>query len=226
MNAAVPSPFLQSLLGRDALTAEVRGAVDPATLYQEDWRFLTGARLRRIEQFAAGRLCARRALADLGLLACALAVNPDRTPRWPEEVVGSITHTTDYCAAAVARRSEFHAIGIDAEREAAVTLDLRSLFCTRAERAALERLSTTAAVRRLAVLFSAKEAFYKCQYPLCGEWIDFADVELELDEATGVFEVQPLRPILLTARHPGPWRGKACVSDGLVLSAVAIRVGA
>jgi len=226
MNAAVPSPSLKSLLGQAALTAEVRGAVDPGTLYQEDWRFLAGARSRRIQQFAAGRLCARRALAELGLPSCALTVNPDRTPCWPEEVVGSITHTTGYCAAAVAPRSEFHAIGIDAEREAAVTLDLSSLFCTQAELAALERLSPAAAARRLAVLFSAKEAFYKCQYPLCGEWLDFADVELELDEATGAFAVQALRPILLAARHPGPWRGKVRVSDGLVLSAVAIRADA
>jgi len=46
---------------------------------------------RRVE-FVLGRACARRALARLGIHDFALRNDADRTPIWPEGVVGSLTH--------------------------------------------------------------------------------------------------------------------------------------
>ncbi|GAB3946415.1 hypothetical protein GCM10027614_39920 [Micromonospora vulcania] len=53
----------------------------------------------RRRDFTAGRVCARRAMADLGLPASAVPAAADRAPVWPAGVVGAITHTTGYCAA-------------------------------------------------------------------------------------------------------------------------------
>jgi 4'-phosphopantetheinyl transferase EntD len=33
------------------------------------------------------------------------------------------------------------------------------------------------------VIFSAKEAFYKCQYPVTGQWLEFEDAHVELGRA-------------------------------------------
>jgi 4'-phosphopantetheinyl transferase EntD len=40
----------------------------------------------------------------------------DRTPVWPDGVVGSITHTGDFAAAAVAWAADIAGLGIDSEQ--------------------------------------------------------------------------------------------------------------
>ncbi len=70
---------------------------------------------RRVE-FAAGRACARTGLRRLGIGDRAILADSRRAPRWPAEVVGSITHCAGFTAAAVALRSEVAMLGIDAER--------------------------------------------------------------------------------------------------------------
>src|SRR5260370_23097329 len=49
----------------------------------------------------AGRWCAEEALQCLGAGSTHVAMAEDRTPIWPDGVVGSITHTDDFAAAAV-----------------------------------------------------------------------------------------------------------------------------
>jgi 4'-phosphopantetheinyl transferase EntD len=47
-------------------------------------------------------------------------------------------------------------------------------------------------------MFSAKEAFYKCQFALTEEWVEFRDVSIHLDVRdahTGAFTVVPARPV-------------------------------
>jgi 4'-phosphopantetheinyl transferase EntD len=53
---------------------------------------------------------------------------------------------------------------------------------------------------RAALLFAAKEAFYKSQFPLTAEWLGFGDVAIELQQdpgGGGAFVVTPQRPLLL-----------------------------
>jgi 4'-phosphopantetheinyl transferase EntD len=93
-------------------------------------------------------------------------------------VIGSITHTADYCAAAVASRAFVTSIGIDVEKlnhDCAWPIDL---ICTQSERAQLEKEDANDRVPLIARLFSAKEAFYKCQYPVTREFLDFQDVSI------------------------------------------------
>jgi len=71
---------------------------------------------------------------------------PDRRPQWPEEIVGSITHTAGFSAAAVGQRSRFAGIGIDAERVGSVTRDVWDQVLLPDERRWLETLA--AASRR------------------------------------------------------------------------------
>ena len=59
---------------------------------------------KRRREFTAGRTAARRACARLGVWAGALPVAADRTPVWPEGVVGSISHSDLSCAVLAGRR--------------------------------------------------------------------------------------------------------------------------
>lgn len=112
-----------------------------------------------------------------------------REPLWPPEIVGSITHTTGFAGAVVARRSDVEALGIDCEIIASVNEELWERICTPTERTRLERLPQAQAQRQAALIFAAKEAFYKCQFPVSREWVGFEDVSIEVSEEG--FQIRP-----------------------------------
>jgi 4'-phosphopantetheinyl transferase EntD len=146
-------------------------------------------------EFAAGRTCARAALAKLGVAPGPLAVRSDRTPVWPEGFTGSISHTDGFCAAVAGQRSRFLGIGLDAENVAAVTSDIWPDICTAGEAEWLSALPPEEHQRAAALIFSAKEAFYKCQFAAAGRELEFHDVELDLDRlapGSGRFEIRVL----------------------------------
>jgi len=86
-----------------------------------------------------------------------------------------------WCAAVAAADSEFAAIGLDIEDAAPLLPELEDRICTADERRLLDAcpFDTRGVVAKL--IFSAKEAFYKCQYPLTADRLRFADVSLAID---------------------------------------------
>ena len=131
----------------------------------------------RRAEFAAGRSLARQALAALGGPDCALPSGPGGAPDWPAEYVGSITHSRGQVAAAVARRADLRALGIDLESGVRFKPGMERLVLLPDEIAALP----ADAGRALAatIRFCAKEAFYKMQYPLTGQRLGFLDARVE-----------------------------------------------
>jgi 4'-phosphopantetheinyl transferase EntD len=164
---------LQNLFPAAVVGAELREPGDTEAEY------LGRAAPKRAQEFAAGRLCARRALAEFGVTDFPIRVASDRQPLWPELLIGSITHTDGYCAAVVAERRRFSAIGIDCEIVGHVTPELWPQICVSAELLWLDSLAPPERAAAVTLLFAAKEAFYKCQYPLVAEWLDFHDVVIE-----------------------------------------------
>lgn len=154
---------------------------DPDSLYLEERTSLARAIPRRQREYAAGRQAARRAMAAIGWPASPVPSAPDRSPVWPTGLTGSIAHTRSACVAVVARSEGVAAIGIDLEDDQPLSPDLWPTICTPAERAFLcarPREQWGALATRL---FAAKEAVYKCQYPLTGRMLDFQDVHVVLD---------------------------------------------
>ncbi len=141
------------------------------------------ARKRRIE-YTATRVLARRAFQQLGFGPHPLLNHQDRSPLWPPGVVGSVTHTSTLCAIAVARHDEVRSLGIDAEQDTPLSDDLLERIVRADEADALQGVAAEQGVsmRILGKLvFSAKEAVYKCQYPLTRTFLGFHDVHLHLD---------------------------------------------
>ncbi len=128
---------------------------------------------KRRAEFLAGRLAAAQALKRLGHEGVPQR-NQDGSPRWPEAVVGSITHGAGRALCAVARRGEFASLGIDAERlmGADSSLELRRRICSTVE---LTTLAPIGAPEHdlVSLAFSAKESLYKCLYPLVGRYMGF-----------------------------------------------------
>ena len=164
---------LQGLYPAGAVVAALRGAGDLSILDPEEARCVARAVPARVAEFAAGRLCARLALAELGVVGFPLLAAPDRSPVWPLGVVGSISHTAGHCAVVAGSRTQFLGLGLDTELLAAVHAGLWSKLCTPPEHTRLGALPAAQRARAAALIFAAKEAFYKMQYPLTRERLDF-----------------------------------------------------
>ena len=224
-NPATLSPCLSELFPQGALTAELRGAGNPDALYPEEARHLKKAVRKRAEEFAAGRLCARLLLHELGMDNFAVEVGSERQPLWPASFVGSITHTTGFCAAVVAPRKCLRAVGIDTEIAGGVKPELWRSICTPEESAWLRSLSNSEQVAAATVIFSAKEAFYKCQFPLTQQYLGFHDVSVELPEwgqRCASFTVRANRSIELESKATLPLQGRYLFHEQFITSGIAL----
>jgi 4'-phosphopantetheinyl transferase EntD len=178
---------LQGMLGDQFAVAVAGPHRGPHRLFPEERAHIATAAEKRAAEFATARTCARSALAAIGVPASSLVPHIDRSPAWPPDVKGSITHTHDICAVAVTCSPLFAAVGIDIEMERAVGDELVDLICGPDERAWLESADKEERADMLTMLFSAKEAFYKCQYPITKSFLDFRDVQLAIDVGRGCF---------------------------------------
>ncbi len=195
-------------------TASVTTAQTTELLDVEREAIVTAAPMR-MREFAAGRVAARRALAGLGMAAVALPVGPTRAPIWPPGFVGSITHCDRLAVAAAARVADVSAVGIDAETARPLGPDVLDVVATTAERVRVHGpLAGT-------VLFSAKEAFYKCWSAAGGRMLEFDDVVVELvDDGVGGEPGRQRGQIIARPLTGGRWLGRWAVRGGFVLTAV------
>jgi len=180
-----PKGLLRDLFSSRVATFEVGFGANLAPLFDEEEPLVAKAIEKRKWEFRAGRHCARRACAELGMPEVAILSGSDRAPLWPAGAVGSITHTGAgsgaYAAAVVARSSDVRALGVDAELAKPLPEDLEARVLTARERAFVDSLDASARGLTAMLHFSAKEAFYKCQYPLTQRFLGFQDVEVEFE---------------------------------------------
>lgn len=164
-------------------TAAIGLQAEPlAALPPDEARYVERAVAKRQREFAAGRACARGALAQLGVAAVSIPAGPQREPVWPEGVTGSITHHGEHCVAAAQRTAVVLSLGVDLADAAPLETELVARIC-----AADERRTLLAAAPRAwpfdphKAFFCIKEAVYKCVFPLVRMGFGFHDVHAELD---------------------------------------------
>lgn len=176
----LPPAAIRALFGPGVAVATARAAPAGDGLFAEEQRYIAEAGATRQAEFGTARICARRALAELGIAPCPLVPYPDRSPRWPADIRGTIAHAGGICAAAVTAAPHLRAIGLDIEPDLPLARDLERVICTDAERRRLEEMGD-ARGRIGKLIFSAKEAWYKCQYGISAALIDFREVTLTID---------------------------------------------
>jgi 4'-phosphopantetheinyl transferase EntD len=212
------------LLPPEAFIVEAR---DPAFweggLLPEEAACIRHAVPKRQREFTAGRNCARLALQRLGLSpATAVRVGAQREPLFPAGVSGTLSHTHDYCAAAVIRQGAVRSIGIDAEVNEPLGDDIARLVLLPAEQAMVHALAVPGLCADKLV-FSIKEAFYKAYFQVAGRYLDFLDACVSLEPGDESFTLQVLRADV-PAPFPGSaWRGRYAFDAERVYSAIAIR---
>jgi 4'-phosphopantetheinyl transferase EntD len=225
MNPAVLSASVGALFPPCAVAAELRAPGDPALLLPEEATFLGRAVPKRVREFAAGRLCARRALAEFGIGDFPLRVADDRQALWPHSMVGSITHTAGLCAAVVAERVRISALGLDTEVVGHVNPEIWPRICVPGELAWIDSLPAASQAAAVTLVFSAKEAFYKCQYPLTREPLGFHDVRVEAapwGPSEGMFLIHASRVIAMAGLAALPMQGRYRYHEGFVTAGVSV----
>ena len=175
----------------------------------------------RKKEFATVRACARRAMAELGRPAVPLVRGPGGAPRWPDGLVGSLTHCRGYRAAVVAPAAVVRSVGIDAEPALPLPTGVFGLIGSAAERSAVAGLvADDAAVPWDRLLFCAKEAVYKAWFPLTARWLKFGDVSVDLQPG-GTFAAR-----LPNAGHdePAGFTGRWLAHRGFLVTSVVCPV--
>jgi 4'-phosphopantetheinyl transferase EntD len=216
--------WIGPLFSSHVVTAEAHPSLVDQQLFPEELAVLERAVPKRRAEFGTARVCARHALARLGIEPTPLVPHQDRSPRWPPGIVGSISHTTGYCGVALARSELIHGVGLDVEEDRHLDPELVDAICTPDER---RLLAMRGRARQDAIVyFSAKEAFYKCQFPLTGTFLDFRDVVLDVDFERGTFRAGVLRPLLPHHAALEAVSGRFLRQGGLVLCGFELRARA
>lgn len=153
-------------------------------LMAEELSLVDGTAPTRQREIVAGRVLARSVMTDLGLAEAPITQSSSGAPVWPPGLCGSIAHSATHVAVAIAPTSSIRSVGIDIE-------DGRNLDSAAKEIGEADEISCLMShplakggdgAARL--LFSAKEALFKCQSVLTGNTaLRFAEVRLY---ATGI----------------------------------------
>lgn len=209
---------------RDLVPAAVAiGAMPPKVSFQKlppaERALVLHAVAKRQREFATGRVLARRLLRDIGLSNFSIGRREDRTPIWPPGIIGSISHCDDMCVVAIAPEDAgIRSVGIDVEPAEPLPREIWEVIASHDELRGLggANCDMGLAIRRL---FSAKEAFYKCIYPLV-QSLGFHDVELGLSYGVGreATSFRVLRMPFECARFHDSFEGRQIVWRSWIVS--------
>jgi 4'-phosphopantetheinyl transferase EntD len=213
---------IEKILSAAVASAEAFDDPPGGFLFPEEEAVIRRSVGKRRREFTTVRVCARRALGDLGLPAMPILPGERGAPRWPRGVVGSMTHCDGYRAVAVGWGTQVPTIGIDAEPHEPLPDGILDVVALPGELGRLEGLGRAApTVRWDRLLFSAKECVYKAWFPLTSRWLGFdeADITLRPDGSFSarLLVVGPTREGAPLTGFAGRWQ----VADGLVVTAIS-----
>jgi len=188
---------------------------------------------KRQQEFRAGRHCAHAAMSAIGVECESLLSDPRGAPLWPSDAVGSIAHTgkldDGWAIAVAALKKDVRALGVDIERSDPVSNSLVERILSPGDVAALDTRDVGVA-QWGKIAFSCKEAAYKCQYPITGEFLEFHDFDFEprMEPAVadtglrhGVFRARFQRDVGVF-RVGDPLFGRFALTDRWVIAGVTM----
>jgi 4'-phosphopantetheinyl transferase EntD len=171
-------PLLADLTGPDFAIGWAPLEALSGDPHPDEWEDIASAAPNRQKEFVAGRQLARALSGQLGLPPAPLRRGEHRAPIWPNDRTGSLSHCDTLCVAAVGKRNAVQSVGVDVETIGRVEQKLWPTLFTEKEADYFSSLAPDTVALETTLFFSAKESFFKCQYPLTQEWVGFQDVEI------------------------------------------------
>lgn len=194
-------------------------------LYPQEAAAVASAKPKRRQEYANVRMCARRAMSELGVPSAPVLSGARGEPLWPDGIVGSLTHCPGFRAAAVGRSSAFVGLGIDAEPDLPLAENLLEFISLPQEQARVHALTQSSpGVCWDRLLFSAKETVFKIWFPLAERELDFGEADIRIDPDSGTFSARllVLGPTADGKRIEG-FNGRWLSRQGILLTAIALR---
>ncbi|MBN40092.1 MAG: 4'-phosphopantetheinyl transferase [Acidimicrobiaceae bacterium] len=211
---------LTALFSEVTATYEIRNAVlDDSYLWPEEEKILQDVSEKRRWDFVSGRKCARLAIETLGVKATPVLTGLRDEPIWPDGLVGSITHTRNYAAAAIAPASKILCLGLDAEPDEPLPHKVLSRISNAEEFNWVQRAKGKEIPHPGTLLFSAKEATYKAWNSVTKEWLGFSDAHVNFHIEKQTFTVSLNKPSSLKTLS-----GTFGTTEGIIMTAIEIPV--
>lgn len=218
-------PFLADLGVAVSACRLDAGWDDPERLHPAERSMLSGAAPVRRREIIAGRTQARALIERLGREAAPIPRAADRRPLWPAGLIGSITHSREFCAVALAPNGVGASLGIDLEPLDPIEPELHATICAGEELRALAAPGWPFAPPELVCCaFAAKEAFYKAWYPVTGRFLEHHDVVVTLAQDLCGFSATLRSPDGAAARGR-PVAGQMRLAKGHVAAALILDAG-
>ncbi|MBD2797559.1 4'-phosphopantetheinyl transferase superfamily protein [Xenorhabdus sp. 18] len=155
---------------RDALFGEC-GIVNPP-------RLQNAVNKRRAEYLAA-RYCTQHVLHKLGYSGFQVTNAEDRSPIWPDNICGSISHSANCAIAFAASCHQYRMIGVDIEQEIkSETIESVSSSIINDHEVKLLTECPLPFAQVFTLAFSIKESLFKALYPHVKRFFDFHAAEI------------------------------------------------
>jgi len=162
-------------------TGDSRDLTNYRELLPEEQGLVSQAVDSRKGEFGDARWCAHQALRELGVETEEAILRGERgMPLWPEGFTGSMTHTEDFRAAVAAPTRHVLSIGLDAEPADRLPEEVVGEIARPRELATIEKLRADGIDCADRIVFCAKEATYKCWFPMTRRWLDFGEAEIDI----------------------------------------------
>jgi 4'-phosphopantetheinyl transferase EntD len=154
-----------------------------ALLSAREAAVLVDVAAKRRREFATARALVREGLERFfGMRGFDLLNAEDRSPIWPVGIAGSIAHSDTRAWVALVDAA-YGTVGIDGEHREELEQRLWHLTLRDEEQADLATLEPSIRGRHALILFSAKEALYKAQYPRSRAYMGYMALQVELEPA-------------------------------------------
>jgi 4'-phosphopantetheinyl transferase EntD len=190
------------------------------SLYPEEAAYIRNSIPERQVEFAAGRTCARRLLSQFGITPRAIPTGRWREPIWPALMSASLTHQDNHCIAVGGWQKDLSLIGIDLATVQPLDAASAELVCTSKEMAAMKcQKVRRSPIDRSKLIFSIKEAVYKCLFPLTKKVFDFVDVAVHFDPVSDTTSIELLNQELF-GHIKKKLEVRYCHTDAYVFSVV------
>jgi 4'-phosphopantetheinyl transferase EntD len=174
---------LGNLFTADFFTGACRVDDYAGLLSSEEKRISQGFGKKRKEEFSTGRYLAKSLLCKAGCEVQTIAATERGRPLWPAGISGSISHCDQYCVSAVTSSDDYSSVGIDIEETGRLEYGDCERFMCSAELDHLAAIEPQSRNQMLTIVFSLKEAVYKCLNPVFGKWIDYEDAAVDIASA-------------------------------------------
>ncbi|MBY0414462.1 MAG: 4'-phosphopantetheinyl transferase superfamily protein, partial [Bdellovibrionales bacterium] len=147
---------------------------------------IDGFHPNRKDEFLLGRVCAAKAYEMCkGSELLNLEPNKDRSPAWPSDVVGTISHNLHWVGSAVANKEDLLGVGIDFEVRGRTRIKLSEQIRSPQDLVKHPKFSDE---ELLTLIFSCKESLYKALHPKVKIFFGFEDAAVREIRGNNDFE--------------------------------------